>query len=69
MDTIDLLLAGTDDWEELVPNHVRDQIKSLHLLGYNPNLQKLLHGEVNVNGNGKLPELKSSAQPAQVAPK
>ena len=48
---------------------MRDQIKSLHLLGYNPNLQKLLHGEANVNGNGKLPELKSSEQPAQVAPK
>ena len=67
--TIYLLLAGTDDWEELVPSHVRDQIKSLHLLGYNPNLQKLLHGNANVNGNGKLPELKSSEQPAQVAPK
>lgn len=26
--------SGTEDWEKLVPNHVRDQIKRYHLLGY-----------------------------------
>lgn len=26
--------SGTDDWEALVPHHVRDQIKALNLLGY-----------------------------------
>ena len=26
--------SGTDEWEALVPHHVRDQVKSLNLLGY-----------------------------------
>lgn len=26
--------SGTDDWEALVPHHVRDQVKRLNLLGY-----------------------------------
>ena len=26
--------SGTDEWEALVPHHVRDQVKRLNLLGY-----------------------------------
>ncbi len=47
---------GTKDWESLVPQHVRDQIKSLHLLGYTdrPRFQ-FPSGNGNADGkaNGK----------------
>lgn len=31
---IESIRSGTEDWEKLVPNHVRDQIKTHRLLGY-----------------------------------
>ena len=40
---------GTKDWESLVPQHVRDQIKSLHLLGYTDRPRYQLPSG---NGNG-----------------
>ncbi len=48
-----LCRTGTEEWETLVPQHVRDQIKSLHLLGYNnqPRFHQL--PSANGSGNGK----------------
>ena len=40
---------GTEDWETLVPQHVRDQIKSLQLLGYTDRPRFQLPSR---NGNG-----------------
>ena len=49
-----LCRTGTEDWERLVPQHVRDQIKSLHLLGYTSQPRyKLPSGNGSKAGNGK----------------
>ena len=49
-----LCRTGTEDWERLVPQHVRDQIKSLHLLGYTSQPRyKLPSGNGSREGNGK----------------
>ena len=42
--------TATNDWESLVPQHVRDQIKSLKLLGYTDRPHSQLPAG---NGNGK----------------
>ncbi|KAK9917589.1 hypothetical protein WJX75_006149 [Coccomyxa subellipsoidea] len=57
--------AGTDEWESLVPQHVRDQIKTLHLLGYRGDSQK----EVPQNGasNGSNRPQKALGAPANAA--
>ena len=49
-----LCRTGTEEWERLVPLHVRDQIKSLNLLGYiNQERLKLHSGNGSTGGNGK----------------
>ncbi|CAL5223766.1 g6330 [Coccomyxa viridis] len=46
--------TGTEEWERLVPLHVRDQIKSLNLLGYTSRERlKMLSANGSTGGNGK----------------
>ena len=47
--------TATSDWETLVPQHVRDQIKSLKLLGYTDRPHSQLppgNGNGMSNGHG-----------------
>ncbi len=49
-----LCRTGTEEWERLVPLHVRDQIKSLNLLGYTSRERlKMLSANGSTGGNGK----------------
>ena len=56
--------SGTPDWEKLVPNHVRDQIKTYSLLGYRSRPAPVL-----TNGSGGPQHEQQSQDRPQLVPK
>lgn len=56
--------SGTPDWETLVPNHVRDQIKTHSLLGYRSRPAPVL-----TNGSGDHQHQQSAQDKPQLVPK